>query len=247
MTSISFIVSFPKISTTFTATFVERIREEIFEWRQFGYDGVSETTKSLLNYWFNTPHENGFRYYFGQRESVESIIFLYEKLNVRENEDLLKFDSWGLSKNFVNDKWLRFVLKQATGTGKTKVLMLLITWSYIHKKFETQSTLSKNFLLISPNTIVLDRLKKDIDGLKVFHEDPIIPFRDYSGKNWNFTPTIHIQDDIGDISSDGNIFLTNIQRFANRKKVTAEDQLTDYFLGSSPVKQTLDNKIRVKI
>ena len=228
------------------APFVERIREEIFEWRQFGYDGVSETTKSLLNYWFNTPHENGFRYYFGQRESVESIIFLYEKLNVRENQDLLKFDSWGLSNNFVNDKWLRFVLKQATGTGKTKVLMLLIAWSYFHKEFESESTLSKNFLLISPNTIVLDRLKKDIDGLKVFHEDPIIPFNGFSGKNWNFVPSIHIQDDIGSISNNGNIFLTNIQRFANRKQDINKDNLTDYFLGSSPVKETLDNKIRVK-
>ena len=141
------------------APFVERIREEIFEWRQFGYDGVSETSKSLLNYWFSTFQENGFRYYFGQRESVESIIFLYERLKIRENR-FIEVRFLGLSKNFINDKWLRFVLKQATGTGKTKVLMLLITWPYFHKKFETQSTLSKNFLLISPNTIVLDRLKK---------------------------------------------------------------------------------------
>ena len=228
------------------APFVERIREEIFEWRQFSYDGVSETSKALLNYWFNTPHESGFRYYFGQRESVESIIFLYEKLNVRENKDLLKLDSWGLSKNFINDTWLRFVLKQATGTGKTKVLMLLIAWSYFHKEFESESSLSKNFLLISPNTIVLDRLKKDIDGLKVFYEDPIVPFNGYSEKNWNFVPTVHVQDEIGKITSNGNIFLTNIQRFANRKQDKIDKQFTDYFLGSSPVKETLDNKIRVK-
>ena len=65
-----------------------------------------QTTKSLLNFWFKEEHKNGFQYYFGQRESVESIIFLYEKLNVRENKDLLKLDSWGLSKNFINIKSL---------------------------------------------------------------------------------------------------------------------------------------------
>ena len=167
-------------------------------------------------------------------------------MNVRENKDLLKVDSWGLSKNFINDTWLRFVLKQATGTGKTKVLMLLIAWSYFHKEFESESSLSKNFLLISPNTIVLDRLKKDIDGLKVFYEDPIVPFNGYSEKNWNFVPTVHVQDEIGKITTNGNIFLTNIQRFANRKQDKIDKQFTDYFLGDSPVKETLDNKIRVK-
>ena len=35
------------------APFVENIRKEIYEWRQFGYDGISETSRHLLNYWFN--------------------------------------------------------------------------------------------------------------------------------------------------------------------------------------------------
>ena len=53
--------------------FVEKIRKEVNEWRQFGYDGISETTRSLLNFWFNREHAN-FKYYFAQRESVESVI-----------------------------------------------------------------------------------------------------------------------------------------------------------------------------
>ena len=36
------------------APFINKVREEIFEWRKFGYDGISETSKFLLNYWFNT-------------------------------------------------------------------------------------------------------------------------------------------------------------------------------------------------
>ena len=119
----------------FYAPLIQNIRREIYDWRQFGYPDISETSRKLLNFWFCTDHVSQFKYYFGQRESIESVIFLFEKMNIRTGQDLLKFDSCGLSKNFLNDTWLRLVLKQATGTGKTKVLMLIIAWSYFHKKF----------------------------------------------------------------------------------------------------------------
>ncbi len=51
----------------------------------------------------------------------------------------------------------------ATGAGKTKVLSLLIAWSFFHKLYEPESTLSRNFLVIAPNIIVLDRLRADFD------------------------------------------------------------------------------------
>ena len=230
----------------FYAPLVQSIRKEIFDWRQFGYEGISDTSKSLLDYWFNSFHEKGFQYYFGQRESVESVIYLFEKIKVRDSQDLLKINSQGLSNNQLKEEWLRLVLKQATGTGKTKVLMLLIAWSYFHKKFENNSNLSNNFLVIAPNTIVLDRLKNDVEGLKIFQTDPIIPPAGFGGKNWNFCPNVHIQDNIGSISDLGNIFLTNIQRFANRKTDSKKDDLSNYFLGANPVSKVTDNKIRVK-
>ena len=59
---------------------VNKIRKEVYEWRKAGYPNISEVTKSLLTYWFETEHPNGFQYYFAQRESVESIIYLYEWL-----------------------------------------------------------------------------------------------------------------------------------------------------------------------
>ena len=68
------------------------------------------------------------------------------------------------------EAWLRFVVKQATGTGKTKVISLLIAWCYFHKAFNNNSELSQNFLLLAPNTIVLERLKNDIDGLNIFQK-----------------------------------------------------------------------------
>ena len=226
---------------------VNNIRKDVFNWRKDGYPGISDTSKSLLNYWFNTEHANGFQYYFAQRESVETIIYLYENQNIRSPSELLKYDSSGvLVDSMFEETWLRLVIKQATGTGKTKVLSLLIAWCYFHKEFNEESELSKNFLLLAPNTIVLDRLKGDIEGLNIFNQDPIIPPNQYEGKNWNFYPKVHIQDNIGSLSNNGNIFLTNIQRFVTRSEQSEQNNSIDYFLGEKPVTKTKDNKILVK-
>jgi type III restriction enzyme len=228
--------------------FVQKIREGVFEWRQCGYDGVSETTKSLLYYWFNCEHKDNFQYYFAQRESVESLIYIFENQKIRDNKELLKFDSWGsLTESLFDDKWLRLLLKQGTGTGKTKVLSLLIAWSYFNKLYENNAELSNNFLIITPNTIVLDRLKRDIDGLRIFNSDPIIPENGFDGRDWqsDFNLTVHIQDEIKSISQNGNIFLTNIQRFAKRTNKQKSD-LEDDILGLKPNLTQSENRLKVK-
>src|SRR5210317_815313 len=113
---------------------VNKIRKEVKEWRMKDYPGISETTKSLLNYWFKSEHPKGFQYFFAQRESVETIIYLYESQNIRTPSELLKYDSSGvLVDSMFEESWLRLVIKQATGTGKTKVLSLLMAWCFFHK------------------------------------------------------------------------------------------------------------------
>ncbi len=223
---------------------VNNIRKGVFDWRLKGYPGISDVTKSLLNFWFNFDHKNNFKYYFAQRESVESVIFLYENQKIKNLSDLLKFDSSNMVvESMFEEDWLRFVIKQATGTGKTKVLSLLIAWCYFHKKFVEKSNLSNNFLVIAPNTIVLDRLRADIDGLKIFSEDPVLPPEGYDGKSWIFNPKIHIQDNVSSLSNTGNIFLTNIQRFVTRKE-KIDDTSIDYFLGEMPnLKNIESNKL----
>ena len=226
---------------------VNKIRKEVSEWRKKGYPNITKATKALLDYWFNTEHSDGFEYYFAQRESVETIIYLYENQNIRAPSELLKYDSSGvLVDSMFEENWLRLVIKQATGTGKTKVLSLLLVWCFFHKEFNENSELSKNFLILAPNTIVLDRLKSDIEGLSIFDKDPIIPPNQYKGENWNFYPKVHIQDNISSLSKNGNIFLTNIQRFVTRKEQTDQNNSIDFFLGEKPVLKTSDNKILVK-
>ncbi len=226
---------------------VNKIRKEVFDWREAGYPNISEVSQSLLTYWFKTDHPSGFKYYFAQRESVESIIYLYEHEQIRNPSELLKYDSSGVMvDSMFEETWLRLVVKQATGTGKTKVMSLLMAWCYFHKEFNADSELSQNFLLLAPNTIVLDRLKDDIEGLSVFNNDPVLPPNGYGGRSWNFYPKVHIQDNIGSLSKSGNIFLTNIQRFVTRTEKVDKNSSIDYFLGDKPVTSTKDNKIRVR-
>lgn len=160
---------------------VAKVRQEVFAWRATGYAGASTTSKALLQHWFETKHlvENAdgslspFRYYFAQREAVETVIWLFEVRRALDKYDLLRFDASGaVSSGMFDEDWPRYVLKMATGAGKTKVLSLLIAWSFFHKLYEADSSLSRNFLVIAPNIIVLDRLLADFDGLKIFFNDP---------------------------------------------------------------------------
>jgi type III restriction enzyme len=76
-----------------TAACVPAIREAVKAWRADGYKGITETTRELLNFWFHTDHilPNGqsFRFHSAQRESIETLIFIYEVAKVRTRKDLL--------------------------------------------------------------------------------------------------------------------------------------------------------------
>ena len=202
---------------------VPTLRRRVKEWRDSGYVGATNTSKSLLDWWFNTPHllpkANGtmaeFQYYFAQREALETIIYLVDVVGAKDKYDLMRFDGSGaISTGMFDESWRRYVIKMATGTGKTKVLSLILAWSYFHKLYETDSPLARNFLVIAPNIIVLDRIHKDFSGLRIFFEDPVLPDNGIGGQNWrdDFQLTLHIQDDVHVVRPTGNIFLTNIHR-----------------------------------
>ena len=65
---------------------VQSLRREVSEWRENHYPGASDTTRQLFGYWFQRAHrqttpageEYEFRYYFCQREAVETLVYLAE-------------------------------------------------------------------------------------------------------------------------------------------------------------------------
>lgn len=236
---------------------VHKIRQDVKEWRDANYEGATDTSKALLHWWFQREHimpqSDGslfdFQYYFAQREAMETVIYLYEVVKVKDKYDLIRFDSSGaVSTGMFDEDWLRLVIKMATGSGKTKVMSLVIAWCYYHKLYEPDSKLATNFLVIAPNIIVLDRLRADFDGLKIFFKDPLLPDNGYEGQNWqdDFQLTLHIQDEVSIVRKTGNFFLTNIHRVYAGNDIEPsfdDDNLEDYFLGQRPVGKTNDSKV----
>jgi len=264
---------FPADETLRTSSFekllpplVPELRKQVKTWRDGGYAKASETSRSLLNWWFKEPHllpttdlsacnaQAGgtmaeFQYYFAQREALETIIYLYDVVGVKDKYDLMRFDNSGaVSTGMFDETWRRFVVKMATGAGKTKVLSLVLAWSFFHKLYEPESELARNFLVITPNIIVLDRIYKDFKGLDIFFKDPVLPDNGYGGQSWrnDFQLTLHVQDDVRITNPTGNIFLTNIHRVYAGNNIPPspdDDNTMDYFLGNRPTGATTDSKV----
>src|SRR2546422_794911 len=134
-------------SSTEKNDFVNQLRDEIRDWRSHGYPGTALVTRRLLEWWFERDEERkamGKRFFFCQQEAVEAVIYLYEVENRR------KLPETGIL--------LRYALKLATGTGKTVIMAMLVTWSTLHKRKVSGSTLSSNFLVLVPNLTVRDRV-----------------------------------------------------------------------------------------
>lgn len=236
---------------------VALIRKKVKEFRDGSYVGASEISKSLLNWWFKEPHllpkADGemveFQYFFAQREALETIIYLYDVVRVKDKFDLMRFDSSGaVSADLFDESWRRFVIKMATGSGKTKVISLALAWSFFHKLYEPNSALSRNFLVIAPNIIVLDRIHHDFQGLRIFFEDPVLPDNGFDGRNWrdDFQLILHKQDEVRVTQPTGNIFLTNIHRVYSGDEIppSSDDENTmDYFFGKRPTGKTTESSV----
>ncbi len=123
-----------------------------------------------------------------------------------------------------------------------------VIWSFFHKLYEPDSELSRNFLVIAPNIIVLDRIYKDFQGLRIFFEDPVLPDNGFDGRNWrdDFQLTLHKQDEVNVTHPVGNIFLTNIHRVYAGEDIPPspdDNDTMDYFLGKRPSGATTDSKV----
>ena len=74
---------------------VPKIRNAVDDWRNNGYKGSSEVTQRLFSYWFEEDHEvHGFdvpfRYYFCQREAIETLVWLVEIAGQRDSKELIE-------------------------------------------------------------------------------------------------------------------------------------------------------------
>ncbi len=223
-----------------TAPCVPALRKLLTEWRDNGYQGITRTTRTLLNYWFFTDHKlpNGqlFKYLDAQREAIETLIYVYEVAKVRTRKDLL--EKYAPANSQVRlpayDEFARYCTKMATGSGKTKVMSLAIVWQYFNAVRENEDDYAKTFLIIAPNVIVYERLKTDFEGGRIFNLDPLIP-RELK-ISWEFDCVM--RGDAERAPADGMLFLTNIQQLYDRterkKNSDDEPEIMTEVLGPKP-------------
>jgi type III restriction enzyme len=221
-----------------TAACVPAIREAVKAWRAYKYKGITETTRELLNFWFNTDHilnnGNTFHYHLAQREAIETLIFLFEAKKIRNRKDLL--ESFAFTTKDLRlppyDDFARYCVKMATGSGKTKVMAMAIVWQFANAVREDDTKFAKNFLVIAPNVIVYDRLRSDFESGKIFQTDPLIP----KHFQWWWEMEYYMRGDTERTNSQGALYLSNIQQFYERAN-KADNEETDAMtamLGSQP-------------
>lgn len=222
-----------------TAPAVPAIRNAVWKWRDSGYPGVTDTTRTLLNYWFFTDHKlpsgQPFRYNVAQQEAIESLVYVFEIAQTRSLQSLYQqFIPADLASNIrmpQYDPFARYCTKMATGSGKTKVMSLAIAWQYFNAMNEANDAYARTFLVIAPNVIVFERLRTDFAGGRIFKEDPIIPkeLRIF----WDMQ--FYVRGEAERASSQGAVYLTNIQQlYESRAEDDDEPDIMTAVLGAKP-------------
>lgn len=141
---------------------VNRIRQRVDEWRVDGYPGVTTVTRQLLEHW----HERGdwdaegcrweggprqYPFYFCQLEAIETLIWWLEAQEPYRQGIYLQGDG---------GPWERICNKMATGSGKTSVMSLIITWQTLNAiQYPKDRRYSKAVLIVTPGLTVKSRLQ----------------------------------------------------------------------------------------
>jgi type III restriction enzyme len=225
-----------------TAPCVPAICEKVKAWREGGYKDVTDTTRLLLNHWFNKDHRlpdgRRFKYEYFQRDAVETLIYLYEVAKARRHKSLVEtFATRSDLRLLQYDDFCRYCVKMATGSGKTKVMSLAVAWQFFNAVAEARDDFAKTFLVIAPDVIVFERLRTDFEGGRIFQLDPVIP--DELRVFWDFQ--CYMRGEGERASSLGALYLTNVQQFYERSGNNDDEpeELTAV-LGRKPPPQNLE-------
>ena len=160
----------PRTNTrrTIDLELVNRIRERVDEWRDDGYPGITSITRRLLEHWFN-PEARELQYYFCQMEAIETLIWWVEGAQSYKQGIYLPGDG---------GEWERICNKMATGTGKTVLMGLIITWQVLNAlTYPKRKEFSKAMFVVTPGLTVKERLQVLYSGHEknVYDEFSICP------------------------------------------------------------------------
>jgi len=201
---------------------------------------------------------DNYRPYWVQREAIETIAFLVEIRKISDVSTLLKnfgkFDDLDLFNdeikiqktmdgenqlslpssaapiNIPQDGLARFAIKAATGSGKTMVMAYLIFWTMAHSMREKNSKLATNCLLLAPNVIVFERLRKDFGGGKIFRDLEMNP------PGWSVPIQVILRGESTEPVGRNTLVVTNIQQLHDDKSDWKPKNPLEKILGRAPIK-----------
>ncbi len=207
--------------------FINRIRGRVSVWRKGNYEGITKTTRRLLEYWINPERER--KLFFCQIEALETAIYLTEVAN--------KYgDSWieNTLRQFnadANPELFRIAFKMATGSGKTVVMAMIVAWHVLNKQANPQDArFSDAFLIVTPGITIRDRLRVLLpnDPQNYYRQRDILPI------SW--------MEELG----KAKIIITNFHAFKPRELVNAGKLTKDILLKdqNNSLTETPDQMVR---
>jgi len=165
---------------------VNALREDVRAWRKNNWDGATTTTKQLLRHWWREDRAR--RLFFCQLEAVETIIYLREMLALGKKFKqklalpLEDYQKLAAGQNPRPQEWVakiaqhpklvdipnadggkplpRYACKMATGSGKTVVMAMLVSWAFCNRgRVPGDSRFPRRVLVVCPNLTIKERLQ----------------------------------------------------------------------------------------
>lgn len=132
-------------------TLVNEIRKRVDDWRAADYPGITTVTRSLLEHWRDHAARQ-LPFYFCQLEAIETLIWWLEATTEFKQGVSIQGDG-GL--------WERLCNKMATGTGKTTLMAMIITWQVLNALTypKRNKDFSRAIFIVAPGLTVKDRLR----------------------------------------------------------------------------------------
>ena len=145
---------------------------EVKAWVEQGWNGVTQTTLDLFNYWFKRDEDVTERFHSCQQRAIETLIYCHEILQVKTLQEVFEriapeaiYQHLPLKQEVEKISFPKYALKMATGSGKTWVLAALLVWQYFNRlNDERLGNYSNRFLVVAPGHEVLDRLLDSFKG-----------------------------------------------------------------------------------
>lgn len=245
---------------------VPKLREEVEAWRADNYMGASTIAKRLLEYWFQEDHAISgfsapFRYYFCQREAIETLIWLVEIANAKDVQALIKSHGTGHSGDLLGA--LNF---QTTMEGQRKVLRHIPGTETPRtqelppenlRRFAFKMATGSGKTWVMAMAIVWAHLHKryvpnsDLSTNFLVVAPNVIVYqrleKDFSSNRifqklplippelkHGFRQKVILRGDTTEPSPSGNLFLTNIHQLYETNMEDTPKNAVDYLLGKKP-------------